>query len=443
MFPFYRIVEVICYSLINFVPFFVLALYPFYGNLRFSKSVTLFLAAILLLLQVGCGFLAALLLPEKKGLLSVLSTSVYFLFYFAAVKAHFGKLLFTLLMFSDIANLIVVLSKCVEGLILPEMAVQPYRWSFSVAMLLMECIILIPLYFYIRRFFAKMMKKEEKLSAWCYLWAIPATFYLIWSYYLYGGKQSALEQALKPVNVLFLLCINLGAFLVYHIVVCLMDEYDKNFALKARNDQLALQKLQYENMKNKVLETRQARHDLHHHIAVLSGYLHDGRLEELESYLASYQNSMPDDSSIVFCQNYEANLLLSYFSQKAKEKQIAFLVHADIPENLGIDKVDISVLLGNLLENALDACILEKDTHKNIVIRGQVKNNALFLTVDNTFHGKVKKDRNGMYLSSKHEGEGIGIESARQIALRYHGMFQITCEDGMFCVSVMLLLNRD
>ncbi len=225
--------------------------------------------------------------------------------------------------------------------------------------------------------------------------------------------------------------------------MCLMDEYDKNFALKAKNAQLALQKLQYENMKNKISETRQARHDLHHHIAVLSGYLHDGRLEELESYLAGYLNSMPDDSSIVFCQNYEVNLLLCYFSQQAKERQVDFLVHADIPENLGVDEVDISVLLGNLLENALDACILEENIHKKIVVRGQIKNNTLFLTIDNTFHGKVKKDKNGRYLSSKHEGEGIGIESAKQIVLCYHGIFQVDCEDGLFCVSVMLPLDRD
>ena len=203
MFPCYRIVEIILYSLINFIPFLVLALYAFYGSLRFPKPITLFLVVILSLLQAGCGFLATLLLPEEKGMLNVLSTSVYFLFYFIAVKAHLGKVLFTLLMLSNIANLVVVLSKCAEGLIFPETAAQPYRWSFSVVMLAMECIFLIPLYFYIRRFFTEMMKKEEKLSVWRYLWAIPATFYLIWSYHLYGGTQSALEQSLNPANAFF------------------------------------------------------------------------------------------------------------------------------------------------------------------------------------------------------------------------------------------------
>ena len=68
MFPCYRIVEIILYSLINFIPFLVLALYAFYGSLRFPKPITLFLVVILSLLQAGCGFLATLLLPEEKGM---------------------------------------------------------------------------------------------------------------------------------------------------------------------------------------------------------------------------------------------------------------------------------------------------------------------------------------------------------------------------------------
>lgn len=442
MFPFYRMVEIILYSLTNFLPFMILAMLPFWGSLRFSKSVTTFFVVLLTLLQIGCGFLAALLSSGEKWSLNICSTVMYFLFYFISVRAHIGKTLFTLLMLSNIANLAVVLSKCVEGILFPHMAIQSYRWSFSVIMITVELVLLIPLYFYICRYFSGMMKKEGTFFAWRYLWAIPATFYLIWSYHFYSGAQSALERALNPVNAVFLLCINLGAFLIYHIVVCLMDEYDKNFALKVRNDQLVLQKLQYDNLKEKISEARQAKHDMHHHIAVMTGYLNDGKLEELEKYLASYRNSLPEDGSILFCQNYEINLLLLYFSQQAKENQIAFLVYVDIPEKLNIDEIDISVLLGNLLENAIDACIVEEDISKKIIVRGQQKNNTLYLTIDNTFHGKVKEDKNGTYLSTKHDGKGIGVESVRQIVLRYHGMFQIVCEDGMFCVSVLLPLNR-
>lgn len=98
------------------------------------------------------------------------------------------------------------------------------------------------------------------------------------------------------------------------------------------------------------------------------------------------------------------------------------------------------MLLGNLLENAVEACILQPEGNRHIIVRGQLKNNSLFLTIDNTFNGKILQDNNGVYISTKHSGAGLGIESARQIAMRYNGIFEVIQKNGMFCVSVLLKL---
>lgn len=437
---FYRIIEILVYSLLNFLPYLILALYPFRNRLRFSKPVTILFTVFVSLLQISCGFLAVYLASKGTGLLSAFSTAIYFVFYLSSIKTHFGKTLFTLLMLSNIANLIVVISKCLEGILAPRLALLPYRWSFSAIMLLIQMLILIPLYIYIRRIFTNAVEKDSNLAAWKYLWLIPATFYLLWFYHLYGNTQSALEIALQPKHAVFLLCINLGAFFIYHMVVCLINEYDKNAALKNQNHQLMLQKLQYENLKDKISETRRAKHDLRHHIAIMAGYLQDKKLEELESYLTAYQNSFSDDSSVVLCQNYEVNLLLLYFEQQAKDNNIVFSVHTDIPEKLNIAENDLSVLLGNLLENAIDACLTQAADYRRIIIRGKQKDDAFLLTIDNTFEGEIKQDQNGTFLSTKHSGTGLGIESARQIALRYNGVFQAEQKDGMFYVSVLLKL---
>ncbi len=438
--PFYRIIEILVYSLLNFLPYLILALYPFRKHLRFSKPMTVILVAVISLLQIGCGFLAALFSNTNVGILSALNTMVYFAFYFICVKSHPGKTLFILLMLSNIANLIVVVSKCMEGILAPQLALQPYRWSFSAVMLTVQFLILVPLFFYIRKAFTCIIEKDARLSAWKYLWLIPATFYLLWFYHLYGNTKSSLEIALQPKHTAFLLCINMGAFLIYHMIVCLINEYDKNANLKNQNHQLILQKLQYENLKDKISNARRAKHDLHHHITIMTGYLHDGKLEELETYLARYCKSLPKDTSVVLCQNYAVNLLLLYFEQQAKDNGIVFSVHTDIPEKLNIAENDLSVLLGNLLENAIDACLTQAANHRRIIIRGKQKNDAFLLTIDNTFEGEIKQDKNGAFISTKHSGAGLGIESARQIALRYNGVFQAEQKDGMFYVSVLLKL---
>ncbi len=440
MLPLYRVIEITFYALLNFLPYMMLALYPFRNRLRFSRPVTIFLIAVLTLLQVTSGFLAVLLPHETVGILSALNTAAYFIFYLISVKAHFGKILFTLLMLSNISNLIVVLSKCMEGILAPRLAIQSYRWSYSAVMFVVQLVILIPLYLYTRHFFTQAVEKDTHLSAWKYLWLIPATFYLLWFYHLYANTQSALEIALQPKHAIFLLCINLGAFLIYHIVVCLISEYDKNTVLKNQNHQLTLQKLQYENLRDKILETRRAKHDIRHHIAVMAGYLQDKKYDELETYLAGYQNSFPDNSSVILCKNYTANLLLLYFSEQAKKHGISFSVLADIPEKINITENDLSVLLGNLIENAIDACQNLPEDQRRIIIRAKLEDHALVLTIDNPYAGEPKQNKNGEYLSSKHAGTGLGIESARQIALHYNGTFLIEQKNGMFFVSVLLNL---
>ena len=144
----YRILEIILYSLLNFVPFMFLALYPFRNNLRFSFSKTCLLVVFSTFLQIFFGVWAGFFANGNAGLISAVSTLSYFVFFFLAIRTHWGKILFTLLMLSNIANFIVICSKCIEGQFFPELALQSYRWSFSIVMIVIELVILLPLFFY-------------------------------------------------------------------------------------------------------------------------------------------------------------------------------------------------------------------------------------------------------------------------------------------------------
>ena len=121
--PLYRMLEVCVYSLTNFLPFLAMALYPFRRRLRFSPAVAAALVAVLTLLQMGLGLCAAFFTPGRGSLLSAVSTGLYAVFYFLAVRAYPGKTLFTLLMISNLANLVVIAAKCLEGQLFPALAV--------------------------------------------------------------------------------------------------------------------------------------------------------------------------------------------------------------------------------------------------------------------------------------------------------------------------------
>ncbi|MBP3335165.1 MAG: sensor histidine kinase [Ruminiclostridium sp.] len=440
--PLYRIVEMCVYSLLNFLPFMALVLYPFRSRLRFSAKITVCIIVVISFIQMGLGLWAAFFSGGKAALASAVSTAVYVVFYFIAVKVNFGKALFTLLMISNMANFVVAVAKCIEGKIFPELAVQLYRWSFSLIMFFVLAVVWTPLFIYTKKVYTPAVEKEPTGIEWRYLWLIPATFYLIWYYMLYNNSgKSSLETALDIGNAIFLFVINVGACLVYYVIVKLINEQEKNIRLSENNHRLAMQNLQYENLQEKIADARRAKHDVRHHISLMQEYVRNKEYDKLEKYLNSYQQSLPDDTLISFCENKAVNAVMLYFAQAAKNADIDYDVKAVIPEKIAIDETDLSVLFGNLIENAIDACKAESSDNKKIVIRAMTDEYTLCLGIDNTFTGTIKKDLSGVLFSSKHIGYGIGVESVKSIAEKYGGAYRSEVKDGMFMSSVLLNLK--
>lgn len=436
--PLYRILEISLFSLLNYLPLLALALYPFRHSLRFSKKITTVLICASTAIQLALGYCAATFPSEKVGIVSAASTVLYAAFYFLAIKKRIGKTLFTLLMLSNIANLMSVSSKCLEGFFFPELAVQSYRWSFSLMLFLVEAVLAVPIFLYMKKVFTPAVEHEPSGFEWRYLWLIPATFYLVWYGAFYGVvARTALEIALRPKNTVFVLLVNTGAFLIYYVVSRLISEQNKTLELTERNHTLLMQTMQYDALKEKINEARRAKHDVRHHIALMQEYLVKGDLTSLENYLKEYGERLPDDTLVHFCENVVANAVLLYFAQQAKDNGIDFIVKADIPSSVQMSDTDISVLFGNLLENALDACKQENCDDKKIIVRAKSENGALCLTVDNTFCGTLKFDSDGMPVSTKHKEPGLGTRSIKSIAESYGGVCRFESSNGMFYASVL------
>ena len=180
-----------------------------------------------------------------------------------------------------------------------------------------------------------------------------------------------------------LLFINTGAALVYYVVARLVLEQEKLVALQQKNYALAMQSLQYENLQERIAEARQAKHDVRHHIALLQDCLRRKDYDAMQAYLDRYQETLPDARQLQFCGNAAVNAVLSYFAQQAAAQQVEFSVKAQLPEYTGVADPDLAVLFGNLLENALTACMQEASPR--IVVRITADAHTLCAAVDNTF----------------------------------------------------------
>ena len=213
--------------------------------------------------------------------------------------------------------------------------------------------------------------------------------------------------------------------------------------LKYADRSLMAQKKQFDTLSGHMDEMRAARHDLRQHLTVVQSYMERDDKDGLAEYLESYRSKLPPDVMEYFCDDDVVNAVISYYAVMARESGIRFLADAIYPKNGPVSGSDITVLLGNLLENAVEACRRETGAEKFIKLRMKQRGQSMLLIlVDNTctvgpeFDGDIP-------LSSKRKGHGIGIASVREIAGRHGGAVQLKQQDGMFCASVRLMLTRD
>ncbi len=249
--------------------------------------------------------------------------------------------------------------------------------------------------------------------------------------------------ALDIHHALFLLIINMGAFVVYHTAILLLFEQKKSSQLMQNNYLLSLRNIQHENLQQRINEARQAKHDVRHHMHLIREYLHSGKLQELEAYLDQYSASLPTTQSILYCQHYETNSLLGYFAQQAQQHGITMDIFVQLPEKIHLPETTLSVLLGNLLENAIDACKDASDKDKTITVRGKANNGFVFFDISNPYSGTLKKSISGEYLSTKQRGHGLGMNSVAHLVRYHNGVFDVDSKDNIFRVSVMLQEQPD
>lgn len=439
----FSFLEAVLFNLLRSIPLVMLAFYPFVDKKRFSAEFTaLIFEAILgiwMFLSLFNAFFPGpriyMLFVELAGFI------VIAMLYASAVKGHPGKMLFFCFMLINVGYTITVTAKFLEGFLFPALVMDKYRWSASVCLFIVSPFILVPVYRFMKWEKENLSRDMQPGYIWQFSWLVPTTFYLVWAHDFYTSGSSALEWCLELPNVIFILIVNLASFLIYYLILRMIKENADYASLREENHSLALQVMQYDDLNQRISIARQGRHDLRHHVLTMENLVNSGDTDELRKYLSELMERYQLEDALVYCSNTTVNGVLLFFSREAKNSDIEYKVSIGIPEDIGIAKTDLSILFGNLLENAVEACRRQTAGERRIHVRGQTTQNAFALTIDNTYETAPVKDKRGRFRSMKHSGAGIGTESVKSIVARYNGVIEFETKGDLFCVSVMLYLQ--
>ena len=173
----------------------------------------------------------------------------------------------------------------------------------------------------------------------------------------------------------------------------------------------------------------------------LRGLADKESLEGIRRYLAEYEPSKEVHDVVTYSNNPAADAILHYYSTAAAQIHADFDAVLLLPEGLDFTDADLCILLGNLMENAVEACSRQKAGRRFIILKGKTSRKQLRLVADNSFDGVIRQ-KDGHYYSSKRKGMGLGIQSVQAVVERHGGLVSFEAKDNIFQVSVLIPLDH-
>lgn len=430
-------IELLLNELLNTFPFHFLAYIPFYKKLKYSPLETVLRVCMCQIFYLGI-FTILTLAGFSSVWVQYLAVPIFGVLFCLLVQADRGMILFFYMFILDYLLVIRAAAFCIcEKLF----GFNFFSWqSGFITLFLILCTILLMVK--AMSHITKGLCSVSVPSFWRTAWLLPCSVTLILLLLTGDIRSGTVTISALLARVLLLICM----FLISHFMILFIQQLKEQLETNTRNQAmerlLQIQHDQYSMLQARIAENRRARHDFRQHLRVIQDCVKRGDLEDLKSYLAEYEKQFPSHSDHIYCNSYAVNAILAFYADKAENHNIRLDVKIQMSDTPVIPETEFCVLLGNLLENALDACQTGRSESKTSqpfirVCAIQIGTSTLSITVDNT---SVFKPTwiNEKLVSTKAAGSGIGTESIRMIAEQYRGDARFEWKDGVFYASVML-----
>lgn len=285
----------------------------------------------------------------------------------------------------------------------------------------------------VKEFFVQQEERTYQKWIWFILIMIPAISSFADVILLRGDY----EQWITVVVVACLFIINIAFFYLYRIIVSSCE-------IEMQNQFLVLQNKAYQQQLDMIHATedrlQRAKHDFKNHLIALERLTNPDKTEELKAYFQKM------DQEYFLAENCVATgneILDGLINSKLKTIQMigaSVEMNMQIPEKINVNAFDLVVVIGNLLDNAIEA--LSKDGKGKFCMEIRYKKGMLFINSKNTYTGEIIK-KGKSFLSTKCKSEevhGIGLSNVKRVIDQYHGDIMIHTENNIFAIQIVMYI---
>lgn len=350
--------------------------------------------------------------------------------YKATMKQRFLSVLFIYAILMLTESLVVVLSGYLHIAALSKMNYSSI-WGF----------ILIQVITYIEALIISNWKKLRKgisipTSYWISIFFIPVSALYIILMILSSGHFSFVQLIVSIFLLLFIISI---AFYLYDAITQTFEERMERSLLQQQNN---FYLKQFELMEASLKQSRGIKHDMKNHLLVLKSLAKEAEEEKLLSYIDEIYAANQIQGEYAQSGNMVFDSILNFKLQEAAQKHIRTSLELIIPPHMNIAAFDITIVLGNLIDNAIHgASRAPEDKRIDIVIK--YDRGLLVIRMENTFDGTVvyAEDK----IATREEdgvNHGIGLENVRQVIAKYDGTLEIKHKDNHFSVVSLMYVEE-
>lgn len=292
------------------------------------------------------------------------------------------------------------------------------------------------LFFYICEILAeKLVKDKEKQKLDAPMWILVFTPVVnIFMIYMYS-TISLPHRTLLLIEGGGFFVVNMLLFLVYYQMLIVSENRMKQEHIE---QQMRLYENQFEVMQQSEYKVHALRHDMKHHIHNIYIMTHKDQKEDVLKYLERMQESLENPKEHVTTGNGDIDVILNYMLEKAERAGIKVEQKVMVPKKIEVEPYELNIILGNLLENAIEAA--KESEEKLIKLHIVAEKGMLVVNINNTYSGKIVTSKEKLISTKGSLEHGFGLRNVENIVQLYQGKMKVTYDEREFQVEVILYI---
>lgn len=364
--------------------------------------------------------------------------SLFIIYIYLVFEESISKKIFAMFSIWLFSTVLLYIAVAILDVSLGKVDENTYLYYVYIIRICLEALLLPVVYLKISKLYKKVIGIiPDKMVNLMSLYPVIAFLVLIKNNEMTFGKHTDFNSVFDILLVLVLMC--LGYMLIFAGITSSSKVISLEYNYKIIENQIELQRQNYKKLSDAIEMLYALKHDIRHHFSAIKTMVTEQKYDRALEYIEQFNQSEQSRTIPTLCDNFAADSIIKYYMSIALSRHIDFTVDINIPEDLGINPTDLCVVLGNCLDNAIEACDrLDVSQIKQITLTSKIVGTHIIFKIANSFNGKLNIKNNVIKSSKQEPGHGIGLSSIHETINRYNGNVDYKYTEDRFEITIIM-----